>query len=191
MPDLFLAVVTSYLLGSLPTGFLVVKWMKRVDVRTVGSGNIGATNVTRAAGKGAGAAVFLLDLAKGWLAARVIAPPAYQLACGLAAILGHDFPIFLRFRGGKGVATTMGVWLAVAPVVAGVAVAVWLGGFLLFRYVSVGSLAAAVTIPVTQLSLHASPSDVMLSALIALLMIVRHRANIVRLLQGKEHRVTL
>ena len=126
------AFLASYLVGSFPTAYLFVKWLKRVDVRTVGSGNVGATNVTRVAGLWAGLAVFLIDLSKGLIATRLIAswllsepPPDLRLACGVLAVLGHNFPIFLRFRGGKGVATTIGVLLGTMPLVAGIYLAVW------------------------------------------------------------------
>lgn len=191
------ALLVSYLVGSVPSGWLLVKWIKQVDVRTVGSGNVGATNVTRAAGWRLGLVVFLLDLAKGVIAVWGIAPwlvpattPAVRLGCGLAAVVGHDFPVFLNFRGGKGVATTFGVLFAAEPLVGLAALAVWTVGFLVWRYVSVGSLAAAVTIPIVQ-GLRQDPLPVVLLGVgMAFLLVVRHRANIQRLLAGTEHRVS-
>ena len=122
----------SYLVGSVPTAYLVVKRLKRVDVRTIGSGNVGATNVTRVAGLWAGISVFLVDLAKGLVAVQVLGPwlihpltPTLQFSCGLAAILGHAFPVFLNFRGGKGVATTIGVLIGTMPIIAGTYLLVW------------------------------------------------------------------
>lgn len=199
MPDawrLLVALLASYLLGSFPTGWLLVKWLRRVDVRTVGSGNVGATNVTRAAGLTAGVAVFLLDLAKGLVAVGLVAPwvaPSatlgVRLGCGVAAIVGHDFPIVLGFHGGKGVATTFGVLFVAEPFVGVVALVVWVTGFLLWRYVSAGSLAAAVSIPVTQW-LRGDPGLIVgLGGATALLIIVRHRTNIARLVAGTEHRL--
>ena len=194
-PGLLLALAGSYLVGSIPTAYLLVKRLKRVDVRTVGSGNVGATNVTRAAGLGAGTAVFLLDLAKGLVAVWGLAPwlarpvtPAVQLACGLAAVVGHVFPVFLGFRGGKGVATTIGVLIGTVPLIAVVCLAVWAGCFLVWRYVSVGSLAAAVTLPVVQTLVHRPLPEVLLGAALAGVIIARHRTNIIRLLHGTEHR---
>ena len=193
-----LALAGSYLVGSIPTAYLVVRWLARVDVRTIGSGNVGATNVTRAAGLGPGVAVFLIDLGKGlaavlvvarWLMAPEALTPAVRLGCGLAAVLGHVFPVFLRFQGGKGVATTIGVVLGTMPPVAGLCLAVWGAGFALSRYVSVGSLAAAVALPVAQLLLRYPLSEVLLGTALAALIIVRHRANIGRLVQGTEHRI--
>lgn len=186
----------GYLLGSLPTAYLLVKWTKRVDIRTLGSGNVGATNALRTAGPVVGVAVLLIDVLKGWLAAAIIprwilgqAPPsAWALLGGLAAVIGHNFPCFLRFRGGKGVATTLGALAGSVPVIAGIVVGVWLVVFLLSRYVSLGSLAAAVAIPVSQLTLHRSTSELLAGSALAVLMVVRHRTNIQRLLGGVEHR---
>ena len=190
-----LAVAVSYLVGSIPTAFLVVKQVKQVDIRTVGSGNVGATNVTRVAGRTMGGVVFVLDLAKGVLAARVIAPllagpndPVMRSACGLSAVVGHCFPLFLGFRGGKGVATTIGMLIGTAPVSAVVFLLVWGGCYRLTRYVSVGSLAAAATIPLTLGLTGRSGAEVALGAATAVLVIAKHHANIGRLRSGAEHR---
>ena len=195
MAQLIAALIGSYLIGSIPTAYLLVKWLKRIDVRTVGSGNVGATNVTRVAGMKAGAVVFLLDVAKGLAAVLLIAPwllseltLARQLACGFAAVLGHMFPVFLAFRGGKGVATTIGVLIGTMPLIAGVCLLVWVGCFLVWRMVSVASLAAAVTIPLTQLATHQGLPVVLLGTTMAVLILIRHRANLERLLRGSEHR---
>ena len=189
------AFAASYLIGSFPTAYLLVKWLKRVDVRTVGSGNVGATNVTRIAGLRAGIVVFLIDLSKGLIATRLIASrllpeplPSLRLACGVLAVIGHAVPIWLGGRGGKGVATTIGVLLGTMPLVAGAYLAVWGVVFFCCRYVSVGSLAAALTIPLAQYATHRRGVELWLGSLLALLIIIRHRANIARLLQGQEHR---
>ncbi len=197
MGPLAIALMSSYLIGSIPTAYLLVKRLKRVDIRTIGSGNVGATNVTRVAGRGAGAVVFLLDLAKGLVAVGVLAPwlvqpvtAAGQLGCGLAAVIGHIFPLFLKFRGGKGVATTMGVLLGVTPLVAAACMGVWACCVLLWRYVSVASLVAAVTIPITQALGHRSGGEIIVGVVLALLIVVKHRQNIDRLMHGTEHRWT-
>lgn len=189
------ALVVCYLLGSIPTAYLLVRVTKGVDIRTVGSGNVGATNAMRAAGRAVGAVVYLADLGKGVLAAGVVPrwllgvpAPGVALACGVAAVLGHDFPCFLRFRGGKGVATTMGVLLGSMPLVAGLTIGVWVAVFALCRYVSVASLAAAIVIPFSQLGLHRTHAEVVFGAVLALLVLVRHRSNLQRLLSGTEHR---
>ncbi len=188
------AVLSAYLVGSIPSGYVLVRWLKRVDIRSVGSGNVGATNVTRAAGLSVGIIVFLLDLLKGIVAVRVIAPmclpavtPELRLGCGIVAVIGHMFPVFLSGQGGKGVATTIGVLLGTMPWLAATCVAVWLGCFLMWRYVSVGSLAAALTLPVAQVLARQTLTQVVLGAALALLILLRHRTNIERLLQGTEH----
>ena len=195
MTAFLIALLGSYLLGSFPTGFLLVKWLKRVDLRTVGSGNIGATNVGRVAGPWTSALVFVIDAAKGCLPV-VIAPslpgslpPAAGLACGLAAVVGHNFPVFLKFKGGKGVATTIGVLLAAAPTVGIIYLTVWGAGLLIWRYVSVSSMAAAASIPVALLILHRAPAEILLGLALALLIVLRHRANIDRLRRGTEPRI--
>lgn len=190
------AFVNAYLLGAIPTAYLVVRWLRHLDVRDVGSGNVGATNAVRAAGLRAGLLVFLMDAGKGALAGLLIAPcwlspatPEARLACGSMAVIGHIAPVFLQFRGGKGVATTIGVCLSLMPAVAGVCLVVWLGSVALWRYVSLGSLLAAAAIPVAQAAFHRSPTEIQLGALLALLIVTRHRTNISRLVQGTEHRV--
>jgi len=194
-PGFILALAGSYLIGSVPTGYLLVKWVTRLDVRAIGSGNVGATNVSRAAGGAVGLIVLALDVGKGLLAVLGVAPwlvhPATstaQLACGLAAVIGHCASVFLKFQGGKGVATTIGVIVGVAPSIAAVCLGVWGIVFALCRYVSVASLAAAVTIPVTQAIMHRAPAEILVGAVLALVIIVRHHANIARLRQGTEHR---
>ncbi len=193
---LLLAFGGSYLVGSIPTAYLVVKWLKRIDVRTIGSGNVGTTNVTRVAGLWAGLSVFLIDFMKGLIAVGLIAPwvvhplaPSVRLGCGVCAVVGHVAPVFLGFRGGKGVATTVGVLVGTMPMVAGAFGLVWLGCCLIWRYVSLGSIAAAVMIPIAQVLTRQSPAEFYLGLALALLIVVKHRSNVERLLQGREHRV--
>ncbi|MBI2885355.1 MAG: glycerol-3-phosphate 1-O-acyltransferase PlsY [Candidatus Omnitrophica bacterium] len=187
--------IVSYVAGSLPTAYLLVKWTKGVDVRTIGSGNVGATNAGRAAGRGVGIAVLAIDMLKGALAAALIprwfAPGSsavFSLLCGVVAVCGHTWSCFLRFQGGKGVATTIGALLGYAPAVAGGVVGVWLAVFALSRYVSVSSMLAAVMLPVLQLAVHRDTPEVLLGAFLALVIVVRHRSNLRRLMQGVEHR---
>ncbi|MCI0432724.1 MAG: glycerol-3-phosphate 1-O-acyltransferase PlsY, partial [Gemmatimonadetes bacterium] len=183
------ALCGSYLIGSIPTAYLIVKRLKGIDVRSVGSGNAGATNVARAAGTKAGLVVFLLDGAKGAIAVLVFArwlqpaTPAVQLGVGLAAVLGHIFPVFLKFRGGKGVATSIGVIAGTDPALAGLCALVWLVCVGWWRHVSVGSMAAAAALPIGQLMLRRPLSEVLLGAVLALAVIVKHHSNIRRLLQ--------
>ena len=189
------ALVLSYLAGSIPTAYLVVKRLKRIDIRTVGSGNVGATNVTRTAGKGAGAAVFAVDVAKGLAATLLIAPrlidpalPEARIACGLAAVIGHVFPVFLGFRGGKGVAATIGTLIGYAPALALLCGGVWLAIFLLSRYVSLASITALAVLPPALVAAHRSLPEVLLGAALSVLVIAKHQSNIQRLVQGTEHR---
>jgi len=190
-----LALLVSYLLGAVPTAYLLVKRSTGRDVRTIGSGNVGATNAMRAAGKGIGVLVFVLDGMKGVVSAAVMprwlaghGDPTLSLACGLAAVVGHDFSCFLRFEGGKGVATTMGVLLGSMPIIAGIMVVSWALVFGLTRYVSMASLAAAAAIPISQWWTGQPALDVGLGGAFAALIVVRHRDNIQRLRHGTEHR---
>jgi glycerol-3-phosphate acyltransferase PlsY len=176
----------AYLCGSIPFGLLIAKGLTGKDVRAVGSGNIGATNVARAAGRAAAIATLILDAVKGLvpvlLAARAPeAPPMLAPACAVAAVLGHCFPVWLRFRGGKGVATGLGVSLALAPWAALAGAAAWLLLFKLFRISSVGSL-AGVAVTLVTASLTASRSAVYGLAGVSLLIVLRHQSNIRRLL---------
>ena len=197
---LFPAVLAvSYLLGSIPFGYLLVRLFRKQDVRHIGSGNIGATNVARSGGKGLGVLTLVLDLAKGLVAvllARHIAPgllgiPSDLAVCAaVAAIVGHVFPVWLRFRGGKGVATALGVFLALVPMVILAAVGVFAVVVLMTRYVSLASILGAVTLPVFAILLSPDRSPVYLGGVffIAALVILKHHANIKRLLSGHESR---
>jgi glycerol-3-phosphate acyltransferase PlsY len=192
-PTLTIALAASYLVGSIPTAYLAVRGVKRIDVRTVGSGNVGATNASRVLGVKGGAAVFVLDMLKGLIAAQVIAPwiipsasGTVRLACGFAAVLGHNFPVFLGFRGGKGVSTTIGVLAGTMPLVALTAATVGLIVFSRWRYVSVGSMAAAAVLPLVQYGAKQPSQQVLIGALLAVLIIARHHQNIRRLLDGTE-----
>ena len=202
-----LGFIASYLLGSVPFGFLIAK-AKGVDIRTVGSGNIGATNVFRTLGKGPGLLTFALDFLKGLLsvigiavlANKVAGPvaeghlPYLKLLCGVGAMVGHSFPVFLGFKGGKGVATGVGLVMGLAPAVAGIGLGVWLVVFLVGRYVSLASILAAITVGAlawTKL-MDGDPKRIVpaiLSVLCALV-VVRHNSNIKRLLNGTENRFT-
>jgi acyl phosphate:glycerol-3-phosphate acyltransferase len=200
LPALALLLV-SYLLGSIPFGVILAKFLGGADVRKAGSGNIGATNVARVAGPAAGVLTLLLDAAKGWfavcLAARVMhGETGFLVAAGFFALLGHCFPLWLRFRGGKGVATAAGAFAALCPeaMIAALilfALVVWF-----WRYVSLGSLAAAATIPLFVYFLwapHFAPPDVVTlgSLAISAVVIFQHRGNIGRLVRGEEPKFSL
>lgn len=189
----------AVLLGSVPFGLLIAR-ARGVDLRRVGSGNIGASNVARACGRSWGVAVLILDAAKGALPVLVVgASPAAALPwaaalVGVCAVLGHSFSIFLRGRGGKGVATSLGVALALAPLPALLAFAVYLLLFLPLRISSVGSLAAALSFPLLVWRFQhrpGHPADAWalgFAVAAALLIVVRHRSNIQRLVRGQELR---
>ena len=189
----------SYLLGAVPNGYLIAR-AKGVDIRTVGSGNIGATNVFRSIGKGWGILTFAADAVKGFvpafvfplLAARLFGcgHPAAGLLNAALAIAGHNWPVYLGFKGGKGVATSAGALLGLAPAAVGIGLAVWLAVFLLGRYVSLASVAAAAAVPAAGWILYLRQGWLLPSALTALgaVIILRHRANIQRLAAGTEHR---
>jgi glycerol-3-phosphate acyltransferase PlsY len=186
------AFLIGYLVGSVPFGLLLTRLGGAGDIRAIGSGNIGATNVLRTGRKGLALATLLLDILKGllpaWLGYRCYGPDVAVLA-GLGAVVGHCFPVWLWFRGGKGVATAAGVMLALTPIVTLAALLVFALAFAATRIVSVASLAAAVAAPVVAWRLgHAQAAELYLA--IAALVWVKHAGNIRRLLRGKERRLT-
>ena len=198
-----LTVLIAYLLGSVPTGFLVAK-ARGIDIRTVGSGNIGATNVFRILGKPAGIFVLLADAAKGWLAVFVVArlisgwfyPEAgalaqewFRLCAGIAAILGHNYTCWLHFKGGKGIATSAGVLVALVPVPLLVVLGIWIIVFALSRYVSLASILAAFALPFAAWAFRGSQTMIFVTAALAALAIYKHKANIQRLINGTENRI--
>ncbi|BAS27072.1 glycerol-3-phosphate 1-O-acyltransferase PlsY [Limnochorda pilosa] len=183
--------VGSYLVGSIPFALIMGKVLRGVDVRHGGSGNVGSTNLLRLAGWLPAALAFSLDLLKGTLPALAgawLAGPVGGLMAGLAAVAGHNWSVYLRGRGGKGVATSLGVLLAVAPVAALVAVALFLLVVVLTRYVSLGSITASLSVPVALWLLGAGWYEVGLGGLLTALLVLRHRPNIARLLAGTENR---
>lgn len=185
-----LAIAASYLLGSVPFGLVMAKVLKGVDVRQYGSGNIGATNVLRAAGPFVAALVLLADAGKGVAGALLgkylagAANPA--IAAGLAAVVGHSWPVFLRFRGGRGAATAAGVFVCLAPWPLLCAVGVWVLLVATTRYVSLGSITGALSMPVFVWAWGCPAQIVAAAAFTAAVIVWRHRANIQRLLAGKE-----
>lgn len=198
-----LTTLVAYLLGSIPTGFLVGK-ARGLDIRTVGSGNIGATNVFRALGTPAGVFVLLADALKGWLAVAVAAvliserfwPGAgplarewFRVVAGVAAILGHNYTCWLWFKGGKGIATSAGVLVALVPYPLLVILGVWIIVFALTRYVSLASICASVTLPFATWVLVNTTLLVVVTAALAVLAVYKHKANIRRLLHGTESRI--
>ena len=195
-PVFWAMVVGGYLVGSIPFGYLLVRVQSGRDIRYMGSGNIGATNVARTSGWSVGAATLILDAAKGyfavWLAGHFSGGNIRLMVyAGLAAILGHVFPVWLKFEGGKGVATALGVFLAICWQAVAVAVAVFLLVALFWRFVSLASISAAAALPLLVYLLyaprHAPPTAVSTCTLLAaVLVIIKHRANIERLMAGTE-----
>ena len=187
-----LLVVGGYVLGSMPWGYWLVRLVKREDIRRHGSGNIGGTNVWRVYGWTLGLPVVLLDTAKGFAPALVgslVVSDLTGVLAGGAAMLGHWRPLFLRWqRGGKVVATCGGAFLGVAPVVGGIGAAVWIAVFVLFRYASLSSIVAALSLPVAAALLGESWPVIVFAAAAALAVVVLHRANIARLRMGTENR---
>jgi glycerol-3-phosphate acyltransferase PlsY len=187
--DMLLALGVSYLLGSIPFGLLLTRAFGKGDIRNIGSGNIGATNVLRTGSKGLAAATLLLDAAKGalavWLAQRFW---GFELHAAAGVLIGHLYPLWLRFRGGKGVATFLGILIPLLPIAALVYAVVWLALLLLVRISSVAGILASVSAPVTAAVVGDGARLPLLGGL-ALLVVWQHRDNIRRLLAGEEPRV--
>ena len=185
-----LVVGAAYLAGSLPTAYLMGRALKGIDIRTVGSGNMGATNVFRSVGKGAGIATLLIDMLKGLLAVKMALVycrgELWPLLSGVAAVAGHTWSFWVGFRGGKGVATSAGVFLALLPGPMGLALLVFAVAFGVSRRVSVGSLLAAAALPLAAFGLGSPPSRTVLAFLLAAVVIYRHIPNIRRLIRGEE-----
>ena len=209
-----LTALGAYLLGSIPFGFLVAK-AKGIDIRSVGSGNIGATNAMRVLGKPAGIFVLLMDALKGYAACALLPPLIYNwlaphysgfylpfengsvelqmkffVLAGICAVLGHNYTCWLKFKGGKGIATTAGVYLALAPWALLVALVVFILALLLTKYVSVGSIAAAIALPITVWVM--TPNNLFLclvTTALGVLAVWKHKGNIQRLMAGTENRL--
>lgn len=197
------AVLAAYLLGSIPTAYIFGRLLKGVDIRTQGSGNVGATNAFRVLGKGPGTAVLLLDILKGVLALRLIGPffdvqgVLWTALLGIAAVVGHNWTIFLEFKGGKGIATTLGVLIGLAltfpklGIVLLLCIMSWGIVFVISGYVSLASMAASVVLPVVMAVTGQPLEMILLGGVFCVFVITRHRPNIKRLLAGQESRVRL
>jgi glycerol-3-phosphate acyltransferase PlsY len=211
MQTYLIVAVVAYLLGSIPFGYILVRLFRKQDVRTIGSGNIGATNVARSGAKGLGIVTLLLDAAKGYFAVAISVYlqarkfddlgefPAFVHVAGItiaisaiAVILGHMFPVWLKFKGGKGVATGVGVFLALAPFAVGIVLVLFIAVVWFSRYVSLGSIVATAAFPIFAWLIYrndAPPFMILAAAIAALLIIAKHHQNIRRLLSGTEHRL--
>lgn len=231
MPQTIIALLISYLIGSIPTAYIFGRLLKGIDIRTHGSGNVGATNAMRVLGKRAGIAVLTLDVIKGIVPVVCIPllipgpasalclfharfwhmscrlPPGeyhpyisqlYLVLIGIACICGHNWTIFLQFRGGKGIATTLGVLIGLSTVITGLGfilllvVVTWVIVFIIFRIVSIASVAAGISLPIFLLSFFPCPPGLLFatSFLLSVFVVIRHRTNLVRFLHGKEPRIS-
>ena len=190
-PIHFIAIACGYLVGSVPFGLVLTRLAGLGDIRDIGSGNIGATNVLRTGNKMLALATLLLDAGKGAAAALILGSfdPLSGLIGGGMAILGHNFPVWLKFKGGKGVATTLGVLIALAWPVGIAACATWMLTAFVFRISSLAALVALATSPVCAWWLLADPGLTILAALLAILSFIRHHENIARLMKGKETKI--
>ena len=193
LPYLLSGLFFGYLLGSLPFGLILARLTGAGDIRKIGSGNIGATNVLRTGRKGLAAATLALDMAKGAVPVLIAGNwgPDVQICAGFGAFLGHLFPVWLRFKGGKGVATALGVWLAIAFPVGIAACAAWLVFGLVTRYSSIASMASMGLTPVFAWLFMRDLQLVEFAVAIAALVIFRHHGNIGRLLRGEESKIRL
>jgi glycerol-3-phosphate acyltransferase PlsY len=186
-------VAIGYLLGSIPFAFLLTRRWSHFDIRQAGSGNVGAANVLRTTGVAAAVTVMLLDVAKGagsvMVAEQLTPGAAGPAAAGLAAIVGHIYPVWLRFRGGKGVATACGFFSVLTPAALGPAVALFVASVWFTRYVSLGSVVASVALGPVAYALDAPAAVVASASAAAAVIVFRHRSNLVRLLAGTERRI--
>ncbi len=200
MPYLILSVLTAYLLGSIPTGYIFGRILKGVDIRKHGSGNMGATNVFRVVGKIPGIIVLLLDAFKGFAAVKLAASFFYRpgipvnfewfcIAAALAVVAGHNWTIFLRFKGGKGVAVSTGALIALMPQVVGVCFIIWVIIFSITRIVSVGSIIASLALPVFAWVFNSPIELKLFSITLCIISIYKHIPNIKRLLKGEEKKL--
>lgn len=200
------AVIISYLVGSIPTAYIFGRLIKGQDIRKFGSGNVGATNALRLLGTGWGVTVLILDIAKGALPViflpgffnfnSAVSPDIFCIITGIACICGHNWTIFLKFKGGKGVATTLGVLIGLSAkisglnVILGLAVLIWFAVFIFSRIISLSSVIAALSFPVMALLFRQSQPVILSSILLSIFIVLRHLPNIKRLLEGKESRLS-
>ena len=193
----FLSLLLGYLLGSIPSGYLAGRWCKGIDLRTIGSGSTGATNVLRSVGKGPALVVFLVDVAKGAAAvllARALSQDAtlanwIEVGAGLAALAGHIWPVWLGFKGGKAVATGFGMFLGLAWPVGLACFGVFLAVFSLSRIVSLASVIAAISLPLLMVAGSDRLANVLIALVAMVLVLWRHRSNLQRLIEGTEPKV--
>lgn len=195
------AVIVSYLIGAIPTAYIFGRALKGIDIRQHGSGNVGATNAFRILGKGPGTAVLLLDVLKGAVVTSLVADlfgqtdPLMRVILGIIVVCGHNWTVFLNFKGGKGIATSLGVLIGLTIAIASIRPVVlytflsWIVTFFVSGYVSLASIIAAIILPVLALIFPQPFAVIMLSVILCVFVVLRHRPNITRLLERKEGRV--
>ncbi|MCM8796024.1 MAG: glycerol-3-phosphate 1-O-acyltransferase PlsY [Candidatus Omnitrophica bacterium] len=203
---IIIAILISYLIGSIPTAYILGRWLRGIDIRKFGSGNVGATNALRVLGKGPGILVLILDTLKGFMAVLFLdnlltyridflSKEILLIILGLSCICGHNWTIFLRFKGGKGVATTLGVFIALAvkisslKIILGLVLLTWITVFLMSRIVSLASVLTGMSLPIYMLIFKQSLPLISLSLVLCLFIILRHKSNLVRLFQREEKRL--
>lgn len=197
------AFVASYLIGSIPTAYIFGRLIKKIDIRQHGSGNVGATNAFRILGKGPGSVVLLIDILKGAVVTSLVADifgltdPLMRVLLGIVVVCGHNWTVFLNFKGGKGIATSLGVLIGLTIAIASIRPVVlytflsWFVTFLVSGYVSLASIVAAVVLPILALIFPQPFAVIMLSVILCVFVVLRHRPNITRLVQRKESKVRL
>ena len=203
MVFLVISLIATYLLGAIPTAYIFGRILKNIDIRQHGSGNVGATNAFRVLGKGPGTIVLLIDIVKGIIPTTIFAnlsgfnTPLMLVVYALVAVAAHNWTVFLSFKGGKGIATTLGVLIGFAIQLPGlrsvllIVLGVWVVIFLLSGYVSLASILAAIVLPICMVIVDAPIEFKIMSIVLCIFIVFRHRSNIKRLFQGKESRVRL
>ncbi len=198
---LFLGFVSAYIIGSIPTAYIFGRVLKGIDIREYGSGNAGATNVFRVIGKTPGIIVLIIDIIKGYISATYLAsgfmylapvtrPELYRILFGLSAIAGHNWTLFLKFKGGKGVAASAGVVIGLIPKIFWLGFLVWLITFFITGFVSLGSIIAIISIPIFTLAFGEPVEIVVFMCLLCLIIVYKHKPNIRRLARGEEKRIS-
>ncbi len=198
---IIISLIICYMIGSIPTSYIFGNVLRGIDIRQFGSGNVGATNVYRVVGKLPGALVLIIDITKGLICVTLIAnlflhfggsmnPENFRMTLGFAAIVGHNWTVFLKFKGGKGVATSAGVLIGIAPKIFMLGLIIWVAVFLWKRYVSLASVCSAVSIPVFFSILSYPASYVIFTSLICAIMVYKHLPNIRRLVRGEENKIS-
>ncbi len=200
--NIVIAIISAYLLGSIPTSYLMGKILKGIDIRQFGSGNVGATNALRVLGTKVGIITLVIDILKGFFAVllgKLFIPEftdSILIIIGIAAILGHIFTLFLKFKGGKGVATSAGVFIALTPIPLMIALFIFIITVWISKYVSLGSILASLTLLIAELVINIQNSfaeieKLVMVFMVAFFIVVKHKSNLIRLLSGTENKISL